>query len=111
MHNKYKTNICPKNAFVEATPTSGPQCIGKTKSASLAIELSTTFTIAHVLTLFLLHKSKAAKVSAVSPDCDTNIYKESFLNLIFLYLNSDAISTLTSKFVFCSNQYFATRQE
>ena len=35
-------------------------------------------------------------MSAVSPDCETNIYKESFLNLFFRYLNSDAISIVTS---------------
>ena len=40
----------------------------KTKSESLAIELSTTLTTEHVFTLFFLHKSKAANVSAVSPD-------------------------------------------
>ena len=72
VHNKYNTSIWPKKAFVEATPISGPQWIGKTKSASLAIELSTTFTIAHVLTSFFLHKSSAANVSAVSPDWETN---------------------------------------
>ena len=56
----YKTINCPKKAFVEATPISGPQCIGKTNFESLAIELSTTFTTEHVFILFLLHKSKAA---------------------------------------------------
>ena len=65
---KYKTNIWPKKALVEATPTSCPQCIGNTNCASLAIELSTTFTTAQVFILCLLHKSKAAYVSAVSPD-------------------------------------------
>ena len=47
--------------------------MGKTKLETLAIELSTTLIIEHVLTLFLLHKSNAAYVSAVSPDCDTKI--------------------------------------
>ena len=42
--------------------------MGKTKSENLAIELSTTLTIEQVLTLFFLHKVRAAKVSAVSPD-------------------------------------------
>ena len=41
---------------------------GDTNLDSLAIELSTTFTIEHVFILFLLHKSNAAYVSAVSPD-------------------------------------------
>ena len=66
--------------------------MGKTKSDVLAIELSTTLTIAQVLTLFFLHRSRAAYVSAVSPDCDTKTYKFSLFSLIFLYLNSDAIS-------------------
>ena len=44
----YKINICPRKALVEATPISVPQCIGNTNSESLAIELSTTFTTAHV---------------------------------------------------------------
>ena len=71
----YKTINCPKKAFVEATPISGPAWIGKTQSEFLAIVLSTTFTIEQVLTLFFLHISKAAAVSAVSPDWDTKIYK------------------------------------
>ena len=81
---------------MEATPISGPACIGKTKSDNLAIELSTTFTIPQVFNPFFLHFSRAAYVSAVSPDCDTNIYKSSLFNLTFLYLNSDAISASTS---------------
>ena len=56
----YKINICPRKALVEATPISVPQCIGNTNSESLAIELSTTFTTAHVLTPLCLHRSKAA---------------------------------------------------
>ena len=58
--NIYKIRICPKNALVEATPISGPQCIGKTKLESLAIELSITLTTAHVFILFFLQRSKAA---------------------------------------------------
>ena len=50
-------------------------------------------------------------MSAVSPDCETKIYKFSDLNRFFRYLNSDAISTLTSKEVSSSNQYFAIKQE
>ena len=64
----YKTINCPKKAFVEATPISAPACMGKTQSEFLAIVLSTTFTIEQVLTLFFLQISKAAAVSAVSPD-------------------------------------------
>ena len=98
-------------AFVDATPISGPAWIGKTKSEDLAIELSTALTTEQVLTLFFLHKSRAANVSAVSPDCDTKIYKFFLFNLIFLYLNSDAISISIGMFVSSSNQYFAVIQE
>ena len=70
-------------ALVEATPISGPAWIGKTKSESLAIELSTTLTTEQVFTLFFLHKSRAAKVSAVSPDWDTKIYKCFLFKLTF----------------------------
>ena len=64
-----------------------------------------------VLTLFFLHKSSAASVSAVSPDWETKIYKYFLLNLIFLYLNSDAISVSIGISVRSSNQYFAVIQE
>ena len=56
----YRTSIWPKKAFVEATPISVPQCIGRTNFESLAIELSITFTTEHVFMPFLLHKSNAA---------------------------------------------------
>ena len=98
-------------ALVEATPISGPAWIGKTKSEDLAIELSITLTIEQVFTLFFLHRSRAANVSAVSPDCDTKTYKFSLFNLIFLYLNSDAISISIAILVSSSNQYFAVAQE
>ena len=39
------TANCAVNAFVEATPISGPAFIGRIKSDSLAIELSITLTI------------------------------------------------------------------
>ena len=55
--------------------------------------------------------SRAAAVSAVSPDCETKIYKFFELNFNFLYLNSDAISISTSTLVNSSNQYLATKQE
>ena len=73
--------------------------------------LSTAFTIEQVFTLFFLHISNAAAVSAVSPDWETNTYRFSELNLNFLYLNSEAISISTSIDVSSSNQYFATRHE
>ena len=64
-----------------------------------------------VFTLFFLHKSSAARVSAVSPDCETKIYKFFLLNLIFLYLNSDAISISIGMSVYSSNQYLAAVHE
>ena len=85
--------------------------MGKTQSAFLAIVLSTTLTMEQVLTLFFLHISNAAAVSAVSPDCETNIYKLLELNFSFLYLNSEAISISASIVVSSSSQYFATKQE
>jgi len=97
--------------LVEATPISGPACIGKTKSEVLAIELSTTFIIEQVLTLFFLHKLRAASVSAVSPDWETKTYKFFLLNLTFRYLNSEAISISIEISVNSSNQYFAVIQE
>ena len=69
----YKTISWPRNAFVDATPISGPACIGRTQSEFLAIVLSITLITEHVLTLFFLHISKAAAVSAVSPDWETKI--------------------------------------
>jgi len=55
-------------ALVDATPISGPAWIGTTQSEFLAIELSTAFTTEQVFILFNLATSKAAAVSAVSPD-------------------------------------------
>ena len=85
--------------------------MGNTKFEFLAIELSTTFTMEHVLTLFFLHKSRAAYVSAVSPDCDTKTYKFLLLNLSLLYQNSEAMSVSIGILVSSSNQYFAVTQE
>ena len=57
-----------KNSKVNHLSYIGDTSIGKTRLESLAIELSTTLTIEHVFILFFLHISKAAYVSAVSPD-------------------------------------------
>ena len=56
------------NALVDATPISGPACIYTPQSAFLAIELPTTLTTPNVLEPIDFAFSKAAKVSAVSPD-------------------------------------------
>ncbi len=50
--NNKRTKIWPIKAFVEATPTSGPTWIGKTKSDNLDKVLSVTLTIAHVFAPF-----------------------------------------------------------
>ena len=46
MERQAKTTSWQVKAFVDATPISGPACVGKTTSASLAIALSGTLTIA-----------------------------------------------------------------
>ena len=62
------TANCAVNAFVEATPISGPAFIGKIKSDSLAIELSITLTIEIIFFTLPFTFLNAANVSAVSPD-------------------------------------------
>ena len=65
------------NAFVEATPISGPALVNNTKSDSLARELVGTLQIASEARYsFSLAKFKAAKVSAVSPDCEIVMIRE-----------------------------------
>ena len=82
---------CAENAFVDATPISGPAAIDKTKSDSLEILLSVTLTRLNILLLFSLAYLKAASVSAVSPDCEIKIER---ILLDFytmgLYRNSEA---------------------
>ena len=56
------------NAFVEATPISGPACVYDPQSVSLEIELPTTLQIPISVAPLSLASFKAAKVSAVSPD-------------------------------------------
>ena len=82
--------------MVEATPISDPQWIGKTKFEDLAIELSTTLTTPNVFILFFLQSSKAAKVSAVSPDWEMNIYKLSFKLLKQDENNSEKLNTYSN---------------
>ena len=57
-------------ALVEATPISGPASVGSTASASRAMVLSGTFTMAMVFCPAALAWRKAASVSMVSPDCE-----------------------------------------
>ena len=90
-HNDARTHNCAEKALVEATPISGPAAIESTKSDSLAMLLSITFTRLKTLHLFFLTNFKAARVSAVSPDCEIKITKVSLgLSTKGLYLYSEA---------------------
>lgn len=59
--------------FVVATAISGPAYVYMHTAASRAIVEPTAFTIARVSAPFSFAILRAARVSAVSPDCDTNI--------------------------------------
>ena len=58
------------NAFVEATPISGPACVSSVPAASRVIIEPTTLQIASVFEPFCFASRCAASVSAVSPDCE-----------------------------------------
>ena len=77
-------------------------------SASLAIEEPFTLTIANTFAPLSFANFKAAFVSAVSPDCEITITKSSGVTIGSLYLNSDAISTVTSVLANFSITYFPT---
>ena len=94
--------------MVEATEISGPACVYTTISASLAIDEPLTLTIAIVSAPACFASSSAALVSAVSPDCDITIIRSSSLIRGSLYLNSDAISTVTDTLAIFSIIYFPT---
>ena len=81
------------NAFVDATPISGPACVYKTSLDSLAILLSITLHIDITLAPFLFASFTAARVSAVSPDWDMAITSVFLSARGFLYLNSEPRST------------------
>ena len=72
---------CVLYALVVATAISGPAKVYITWSASLAILEPTTLTIANVFTPISFVRRSAARLSAVSPDCEimtTNVSWESF---------------------------------
>ena len=62
------------NALVDATPISGPARVSRLKSLSLISELSATLQIVKEPIIFskelFLTEFNAARVSAVSPDCE-----------------------------------------
>ena len=95
------------NAFVEATPISGPAKVNIFSSDNLEILLSKTLTIEIVFSPFFLASSRPARVSRVSPDCEINITTSSSVLSNFLYLYSEAISTLTLMLANSSNQNLA----
>ena len=105
---RYIIAICTIYAFVEATDISGPACVYTTISASLAIDEPLTLTIAIVSAPLCFASSKAAFVSAVSPDCDITIIRSPSPISGSLYLNSDAISTTTGTLTSFSITYFPT---
>ncbi len=57
-------------ALVEATPTSVPALVGSITSASRAMVDWCALTRAAVFSPLALHHFRAARVSAVSPDCE-----------------------------------------
>ena len=66
--NRYSTESCVVYPFVVATAISGPAQVYRVWSASFAMVLPTTLTMASVLAPRLWHSFMAAMVSAVSPD-------------------------------------------
>ena len=89
------TEICVVNAFVDATPISGPAWVKITPSASRASVLPRTLQIERVYAPFFFASFIAAIVSAVSPDCETSMSKSFLERIGSLYLNSEAISVST----------------
>ena len=105
-----KVSSCVVNALVEATPISGPAKVNIFSSDNLEILLSKTLTIEIVFNPCFLASSSPAKVSRVSPDCEINITTSPSVFSNFLYLYSEAISTLTLILANSSNQNLAILQ-
>ncbi len=105
-----KVSSCVVNALVEATPISGPAKVNIFSSDNLEILLSKTLTIEIVFNPCFLASSRPAKVSRVSPDCEINITTSPSVFSNFLYLYSEAISTLTLILANSSNQNLAILQ-
>ena len=103
------THICPVNAFVDATPISGPTCKYTPASVSLAMVLPTTLTKPRVSTFCRFASRTAASVSAVSPLCDMTITTSSSKRIGSRYLNSLAYSTSTGVRHKVSKRYSPTR--
>jgi hypothetical protein len=71
----------PVNAFVDATPISGPAWVISVPAASRVIMEPTTLQIASVFEPLLLASRCAARVSAVSPDCEMTMVSVSDLTI------------------------------
>ena len=104
-----KTVICVVKAFVDATPISGPACVYAPAFVSLAIEDPTTLQTPKTKAPFDFASFIAAKVSAVSPDCEIAIITSFEVIIGFLYLNSDAYSTSTGIRALSSIRYSPTK--
>ncbi len=67
--NRWSATNWDVNAFVDATPISGPACVYTVPSASRVAMLPTTLQIATLLAPSRFASRSAPSVSAVSPDC------------------------------------------
>ena len=97
------------NAFVEATPISGPACVYAPLSVSRAILDPTTLQTPKTCAPASFAVFIAASVSAVSPLWEIAMTTSSGRIMGFRYLNSDAYSTSTGIRVNSSSKYSATK--
>ena len=95
---RYKILICAVNALVDATPTSWPHLVKIPQFVSLDTELPGTLQRPTVIAPCSLAYFIAARVSAVSPDCEIAITTLLLSTKVLLYLNSEAYSTWTGIF-------------
>ena len=93
---KKQEHIAELKKLLSKPPISGPAAIESTKSDSLAILLSITLTRLKILHLFFFTNLSAARVSAVSPDCEINMN-----NVSFGIFNERFISIFRSKISCC----------
>src|SRR3989338_7581941 len=107
--SKDNTASWETNAFVEATPISGPAWLYTPASVSRAIDEPTTLTKPKLRTPFLFASFNAPCVSAVSPDWVADKSAVLASNFCFLYLNSEAYSTSTDIPPYSSRMYSPVR--
>ncbi len=103
------TVICAVKALVEATPISGPACVYDPLSVSRDMLDPTTLQTPNTWAPCSFASRMAAKVSAVSPDCEMAMTTSSGRMMGFLYRNSEAYSTSTGMRAKSSKRYSATR--